>query len=300
MAAQHPRSVSSAGPLAASLASLLLLVGALTPAASASPWPWRPANKPVARTIASLPPPAGARRSALPASSFAAWLRGLPLRAAGTPVRLFNGRKKANQGVHHAVVDIDLLGRNLQQCADAVLRLRAEYLWASGQHGEIGFHLTNRMWVPWSRWSAGARVKVVGGRKTTWVPGSRGRHHKALQRYLRFVMTYAGTASMAREMRHAKVADLAPGDLLIQGGHPGHAVLVLDLAARPDGRRYILLGQSYMPAQDFHVLRNHRDPSLSPWFPVAALARGLDTPQWPGFTAAHIRTWRGGLKPRRR
>jgi len=79
-----------------------------------------------------------------------------------------------------------------------------------------------------------------------------------------------------------------PGDVLIQGGYPGHAVLVLDVAAGKDGRRWLLLGQSYMPAQDFHVLVNPATPS-SPWYDAAALATGLKTPEWRPFTRRDVR-----------
>jgi len=259
--------------------------------ADANPWPWRGQQAPAGRTISQIPTPKGASRMPLPAGGFGAWLRGLPLRKAGTPVRLFDKRIKPNQRAHHAVVDIDLVGRNLQQCADALIRLRAEYLWAQKRKGEISFQLTNGMVVPWSRWSSGGRVKVVRGKRTRWVAGPRSASRRTFLRYLRFVMVYAGTASLSKELKRGQRATLKPGDMLIQGGFPGHGVMVLDLARGADGRRYILLGQSYMPAQDFHVLRNHRDPSLSPWYAVDTLASGLDTPEWGGFTSAHIRTW---------
>ena len=72
-------------------------------------------------------------------------------------------------------------------------------------------------------------------------------------------------------------ADLRPGDFFIQLGSPGHAVLVLDLAVDARGRRVALLGQGYMPAQDFHLLRAGDG---SAWFRL----RGgvpLRTPLWP-------------------
>ncbi|MCU1281491.1 MAG: hypothetical protein JWM53_5037 [bacterium] len=64
-------------------------------------------------------------------------------------------------------------------------------------------------------------------------------------------------------------------------------MLVLDVAVGGDGRRWLLLGQSYMPAQEFHVLRNPESPS--PWYDAAALATGLKTPEWRPFTAHDLR-----------
>jgi len=222
---------------------------------------------------------------------FGAWLRARPLRPSGTKVRLFNGRLKGNQRAHHAVVDIDLIGRNLQQCADAVIRLRAEWQWARGRHKDISFRLTNGMNVPWKKWSSGWRVKVEGGRRTRWVKGRKSRSKKAFRRYLKFIMTYAGTASLARQLKRTKPAKVRIGDILVQGGFPGHAVIVLDMAKGPSGKRFVMLGQSFMPAQDFHVLANRNRRKLSPWYRLDSLRTGLATPEWRPFKKRDLRTW---------
>ena len=81
-----------------------------------------------ASALSCPPPPAGYRRVAAIDSSFAAWLRGLPIKPGKPKVRLYNGETKGNQDAHHAVLDIDTGERDLQQCADALMRLRAEFL----------------------------------------------------------------------------------------------------------------------------------------------------------------------------
>ena len=59
------------------------------------------------------------------------------------------------------------------------------------------------------------------------------------------------------------------GDVFIRGGFPGHAVIVVNMAENRDThQRVFLLAQSYMPAQDIHVLRNPTDSELSPWYPL--------------------------------
>jgi Domain of unknown function (4846) len=66
--------------------------------------------------------------------------------------------------------------------------------------------------------------------------------------------------------------------VFIRGGFPGHAVLVVDVAENASGKRIFLLAQSYMPAQDIHILRNP-NARIDPWY--HAVDRGnLVTPEW--------------------
>jgi hypothetical protein len=62
-------------------------------------------------------------------------------------------------------------------------------------------------------------------------------------------------------------------------------VLVLDVAANPEGRRVALLGQGFMPAQDFHVLSPGGDDA--PWFPLDGDT--VATPFWKPFPWSSLR-----------
>ena len=106
--------------------------------------------------------------------------------------------------------------------------------------------------------------------------------HAALGRYLLPVFGCAGTLSLSRELRPIALADVLPGDVLIHGGRPGHAVLVADVATNPrTGQRYMLLAQSYMSAQNIHILRNVASPPLGTWFAVPdANTPKIETPEW--------------------
>jgi len=53
----------------------------------------------------------------------------------------------------------------------------------------------------------------------------------------------------------------------------------MDVAENADGGRVFLLAQSYMPAQEIHVLKNFGEPTLSPWY-VFDKDGELDTPEW--------------------
>jgi len=73
-------------------------------------------------------------------------------------------------------------------------------------------------------------------------------------------------------------AQVRIGDVFIRGGFPGHAVIVVDVAENQQGQRIFLLAQSFMPAQQIHVLRNPTS-SLTPWY-LAKQHGPLATPEW--------------------
>src|SRR5262245_42568585 len=74
--------------------------------------------------IGDIPLPENYDRLPLPASSFGQWMRKLPLKK-DTKVYLYNGTLKGNQSAQYAVLDLSVGTKDLQQCADAVMRLRA-------------------------------------------------------------------------------------------------------------------------------------------------------------------------------
>ena len=57
------------------------------------------------------------------------------------------------------------------------------------------------------------------------------------------------------------------------------AVIVVDVAVNSEGKKVFLLAQSYMPAQDIHVLKNPTDLTLSPWYSTD-FEDILATPEW--------------------
>ncbi len=257
--------------LAAALAPAIVASAAPPVVAAGSAYAWRKDAAPLpADTLAArIPPPAGFTRTEAPPQSFAAWLRGLPMKVAGAPVHLHTGVRKARQDVHAAVVDIDTGPRDLQQCADAIMRLRAEWLWSGGRRAEIGFDYTDGKR---RSFSATGRTDYAGFRK-----------------YLDAVFAYAGTYSLERELEPVGAGDIEVGDVFIKGGFPGHAVLVADMATDAAGARRFLLVQSYMPAQEIHVLKNPAAADGSPWY-AAPVAYPFVTPEWT-FPAASLKRW---------
>jgi hypothetical protein len=275
--------------------AVIILASAASAPARAEPgyaWPAAQAGAGADTLAARIAPPAGFERRPAPPHSFAAWLRGLPLKPAGAPVLLFNGQPKPRQDVHAAVVDIDVGTRDLQQCADAAMRLRAEWLFASGRAREIAFNDTGSARpIAFARWMAGDRPRL-SGRTLVWsrraTPDA---GYASFRRYMDTVFAWAGTHSLEREMRPVPIARIEPGDLFIKGGFPGHAVLVADVVEHPGtGEIRFLLLQSFMPAQDIHVLRNPAASDGSPWYPLD-FGASLVTPEWT-FPRDSLRRWR--------
>ena len=246
---------------------------------------------PAGTTIATrFAPPDGATRTPAPPGSFAAWLRALPLRPHGAPVRLFDGRLKARQDAHAAVVARDPGARDLQQCADAAMRLRAEFLHAAGRADEIAFHFVSGFRCDFATWATGRRV-AVRGNDATWVAGGAAdASEAALARYLDVVYAYAGTASLPRDVEEVPSGAPAPGDVYLKPGSPGHAMIVVDAATR-GATTFVLLAQSYMPAQELHVVRNPAGGADDPWYAVGE-GPALATPEWR-FPWSALRRFRG-------
>lgn len=239
-----------------------------------------------------FPVPEGFVRATTDSTSFAAWLRRLPMHPDGYPVHLYDGRLKSRTDVHCAVLDIDIGRRDLQQCADAVIRLRAEYLYSRGRYDDIHFRFTNGFVAEYKRWRRGERIRVDGNR-VYWVAGGKvSDGYPEFRRYLDMVFAYAGSASLERELYAVEPTALRGGDVWIEGGYPGHAVIVLDVALQPDsGERLFLLAQSYMPAQEIHVLKNPANDDDNPWYSVGKMGENLETPEW-AFGKDQLRRFR--------
>lgn len=270
-----------------------LVLAVLSCAAAAEPrYAWREGAPAADSLAARIAPPAGFARMPVEPASFAAWLRGLPMKPAGAPVLLHTGLPKPRQDVHAAVIDIDVGKRDLQQCADAAMRLRAEWLYAAGRAGEIAFNDSGAgKPIAFARWAAGERPHA-SGRALSWARGAApDAGYASFRRYLDAVFTWAGTYSLEREMVRKPVDRLAAGDLFIKGGFPGHAVLVADVVEnRATGERRFLLLQSFMPAQEMHVLQNPRSADGSPWYGLD-FGEQLVTPEWV-FSRESLRAWR--------
>jgi murein L,D-transpeptidase YafK len=236
-----------------------------------------------------IEPPAGFERQYCAINSYQDWLRHLPLKPGTPKVYLYNGAEKNYQNGHYAIVDIDIGQEDLQQCADAIMRLQAEYLFSKKAFSEIDFSLTNGDEVGFRKWISGYRP-LVSGNNITWykraLPDS---SYVTFRAYLKFIFTYAGTYSLNQQATRIEDRNnMMIGDIFIEGGFPGHAILVTDMAINPrTGETVFLLSQSYMPAQDIHILKNLNRPDLNPWYKLN-FGDTLYTPEWT-FTSKSLK-----------
>lgn len=234
-----------------------------------------------------FPVPDGFQRVALDTTSFGYYLRQLPLKPDGSTVHHYDGTKKSRSGVYLAVIDMEIGTKNLQQCADAVIRLRSEYLFRQQRYSDIHFNYTNGFRVDYTQWRNGYRVQVNGNKATYVKTAEPSSSYATFRKYLDNIFTYAGTASLVKELKPVAYADMQPGDVLIRGGSPGHAVLVADMAVNnATGQKIFLLVQSYMPAQDIQVLCNPAN-SQSAWYVLDAGNPDVITPEW-SFTTSQL------------
>lgn len=223
--------------------------------------------------------PPNFKRLDLDTTSFSYYLRTLPLLPDSSQVQLYDGSLKENQNAHAAIIDLSVGKKDLQQCADAIMRLRAEYLFKIKKYDSIKFHFVNGFLCEYSKWREGNRLKIANNSISWNKSATKDESYKNFLNYMEMVFNYASTLSLAKEMVSVELENIAIGDVLIKAGAPGHAVIVVDLAIDNNGNKRVLLAQSYMPAQQIHILKNLENNGISPWYDLKEFDR-IYTPEW--------------------
>jgi hypothetical protein len=200
--------------------------------------------------------------------SWTEWLRLLPLAAPGTPVRNFQGQIVVPGDDEHlaAVVAIDVGSRDIQQSADVILRMHAEWRWFSEDYRML-YLSDSELELPLQKWRAGERL-VADGDQPKWVTQQAPQpkvDHAEFRAYLDSVFAWSDSRALLAESVALRPENLEPGAFFLHAGNPSEVLLVLDVATSPAGARAMLLAQALNPAENIHVLRPSRD---SAWFPV--------------------------------
>lgn len=168
------------------------------------------------------------------------------------------------------------------------MRLKAEQLYQAKNYDEITFLFTNGDWVDFNKYTQGYRPSI-NGNKITWTKTKAESYsYETFRAYMNLVFSYAGTLSLSQQLEEVSdFNDIAIGDVIIIGGSPGHAVLVVDVAIEKTTQKKIfMIAQSYMPAQEIHILKNLENEQLSPWYEIP-VGHSITTPEY-GFTKDNL------------
>ncbi|MEG0926301.1 DUF4846 domain-containing protein [Chryseobacterium sp.] len=199
--------------------------------------------------------------------SFGYFIENFKLKPYGSQILKYDGSPIATQHLHEAIFDIDTGNKDLQQCADAVIRLRAEYLYKMKRFDEIKFHFTSGDLLSWNDYKNGTRAIVNGNSVSFRKMSAFDDSYHGFRNYLDLIFNYAGTISLNKETKPViQNSDLKTGDILITPGSPGHIVFIAGVSKNKDGKKIFLLGEGFTPAQSIHLLSNPFNKNISPWY----------------------------------
>jgi hypothetical protein len=219
-------------------------------------------------------PPFGYTKVETPASSFGEWLRFLPLYPVDRAVLDYEGNviKMASQVIR--VIQLDNPSHGMQQCADTVIRLWAEYLKSRDQLDQLELHTQNGQSSSWRRWAAGYRP-VLKGNSFHWIkkesPTSNQTRELHFKEYITWLMQWTGTLALARDLSRVTQSELDIGHMFVHpnrsGNNIGHISIIVDKAVQEGNSVPIyLIAWGFIPAQDFHIIQPPRNLPHYPWF----------------------------------
>jgi hypothetical protein len=223
-------------------------------------------------------------------SAYSNWLLDLKFKKSKT-VYLYNGKLKSNQDAQYGVLNIDIGKKDLVQCADAAMKLRADYLFEKHLYDQIKFLTTSGNELSFENWLKGMRWKAHDAKLVSYNTNKEASNIKQeYDLFMELVFSYCGTYSLSKQLKAVNDSrSIQAGDVFVYGGFPGHAVTVMAVAKNEENKRIFLLSQGYMPAQDIHILKNYANDDQNPWYKVSDLYP-LYTPQWQ-FEKGSLKRW---------
>lgn len=210
--------------------------------------------------------PNGYKRVVYESGTFQEYLRHYQLKPFGSKIINYDDSEYFAQDWHDAILEVPVPKNGLQQCADALMRIRSEYLWKHNRKDEIGFNFTSGHYCSWQKYADGYRPKIRGNNATFHKTASPNHSKASFYKYLNLIYTYAGTLSMHHELPKVPVTDIKIGDMLVKPGSPGHIEIIVDEIVNEQGDKMYLLAQGNTPAQSVCLLKNFEDTSISPWY----------------------------------
>lgn len=223
--------------------------------------------------------PEGFKRVEIEKDSFEEFLRNQKLKPYGEKALYYNGKEKSSSGVYDSVIDVNIGDRDLHQCADAVMLLRAEYLYSIGKYNDIEFNFVSGFKAEYKKWMEGYRIKVEGNNVSYYKAKEPSNTYENFRQFMDMVFSYSSTLSLEKELDIVNIEEMKIGDVFIIGGSPGHAIIIVDMAVNDADEKIFIIAQSYMPAQQTQILINPNDENISPWYSLKN-SKKLITPEW--------------------
>jgi hypothetical protein len=211
--------------------------------------------------------------------AYSEWLINHPLKDE-IEVEYYDGGIKPNYNVYAAVFKYDIGKRNLHQCADAAIYLRASYNYSAGLTHRLEYTFTSGYQSSYLEYLEGARIRLLNnGTNVQTIQGKpRINNNSTFRKWLDQVWSYAGTYSVEKfDTEGVNIWNMKPGDIFAEGGFPGHIVTVVDMAKNKEGHQVYMLAQSYMPAQENQILVNQATGGV--WYSLDDM-HYINTPEY--------------------
>ena len=168
-------------------------------------------NKDSLTIVSRVNIPDGYKRVIYPKESFQEYLRNYKLKPFGSKIINYDDSEYFWQGGHIGILEIPVPKNGLQQCADALIRVRSEYLWNTNQKDKIGFNFTSGHYCSWKKYAEGYRPKIKGNKVTFHKIEKTNNSKENFYKYLNLIYMYSGTLSLFNELKQVDDSDLKIG-----------------------------------------------------------------------------------------
>ena len=224
--------------------------------------------------------PEGYERIVVEEGSFGEYLRNKKLKPYGNKALYYNGRTKSSKGVYDSVYDYSIGDKNLHQAADAIMFLRADYLFNKQMYSNICFSFVNGFKAEYSKWMAGYRIRINDNEASWYKDAEQICTYDNFLKFMNMIYAYCSTISLPKDLTPINIDEMQIGDVFINPKMAGHSAIVVDMAvSSKTGRKIFMLAQSGSPAQQTQILINPNNPEISPWYEIDNKDE-IITPEW--------------------
>ena len=246
---------------------------------------WSVARGDPAATVADIRPPAGFTRPAA-TNGWQQWVRSLAIKPEGSQVVDYAGRPIEPPSAPAYLLDVPLRGR-FCQCADVAIMLWADYNEQQGRDEQVSFNSVSGQPMKFADFLRGVRYlctsdgsRLRAAHNGTAV-GPQYSREQAFEDYLQQVFTFAGSASLHRDLSLVDPKQLMPGDIYVQPpssspGRMGHVTILLDLARNAQGDPMLLTAYGWVPAMSPYIPRPGSGQGQGEWFSEQGLHQHLE------------------------